>query len=150
MNFIAEINIHNHDEIFAFRRKMYEFVSVITGEAQLASTIASSISEDIRLVYKTHQQFSIGVIFDRNASFQSIQLAYSLADLSPFPAELVNRLGLKFNRSTSNDLSNAALKTYRISKIKGWITSSKNPKNLETNVWLWLAVAIPPSIGPSS
>ena len=117
MNFIAEINIHNHDEIFAFRRKMYEFVSVITGEAQLASTIASSISEDIRLVYKTHQQFSIGVIFDRNASFQSIQLAYSLTDLSPFPAELVNRLGLKFNRSTSNDLSNAALKTYRISKI---------------------------------
>lgn len=117
MNLIAEIKISNEGEIFAFRRKMYGFVSDICGDTQMASTIASGISEDIRLIFNALKKVNIGVIFDRSADSKSIRLAYSSADLTPFPANMMNRLGLKLNISTTDQFANAAIKTYRISQI---------------------------------
>ena len=117
MNIIAEIKISNQQEIFAFRRKMYDFVFEISNDAQLSSSLASSISEEIRLILPIHRPLMIAVIFDRSASFSFIQLAYIPTDLSPFSSDLVHRLGLKLNSSTADRLSNAAIKTYRVSQI---------------------------------
>ncbi|BDT77328.1 hypothetical protein PKF023_11310 [Polynucleobacter yangtzensis] len=117
MNLIAEIKISNEGEIFSFRRKMYDFVSDVCGDTQLASTIASGISEDMRLIFNSLKKFDIGVFFDREEGSRSIQLAYACADINPFPTNLMNRLGLKLNITTAEKFRDAAIKTYRISQV---------------------------------
>jgi len=117
MNIIAEIKISNQQEIFAFRRKMYDFIFGISNDTQLSSSLASSISEEIRLILQIHQPLMIAVVFDRSVSSSFIQLAYTPADLSPFSPDLVYRLGLKLKPLTSDRFGNAGIKTYQVPQI---------------------------------
>ena len=125
MNLIAEIKIIDDKGIFSFRHNFYDLISNITGDTQLASAIASSISEDMRIIRNALKQFNVDIFFDRRENSQFVQLAYFSVDSIPLPVDLVNRLGLELNDSITDRFDSYAIKSFKLSKILPYTASDK-------------------------
>ena len=125
MNLIAEIKIIDDKGIFSFRHNFYDLISNITGDTQLASAIASSISEDMRIIRNALKQFNVDIFFDRRENSRFVQLAYFSVDSIPLPVDLVNRLGLELNDSITDRFDSYAIKSFKLSKILPYTASDK-------------------------
>lgn len=117
MSLIAEIKINNNEDVFAFRRKIYELIFQLSGDIQLASTIASSVSEDMRAISKQLKQFNVSVELDRIDSTKGVALIYSMTTPQADTNALFHRLGLQISHSTSGDGGVSAIRRYRLPQL---------------------------------
>ena len=117
MSFIAEIKINSDEDIFAFRRKIYELVAQTSGELQLAATIASGVSEDMRAIHKELKQFNVSTYFERSDSNKSIRLVYSGAGTECDPNQLFHRLGLQIAKAREGRGQICGARTYRLPQL---------------------------------
>jgi PAS domain S-box-containing protein len=117
MSFIAEIKINSDEDVFAFRRKIYELVAQSCGELQLAATIASGVSEDLRALNKELKQFNVSVYFERADSNKTIRLVYSGAGSEWDPNQLFHRLGLQITQARAGRGQICGARTYRLPQL---------------------------------
>lgn len=117
MSFIAEIKINSDEDVFAFRRKIYELVTQTSGELQLAATIASGVSEDMRAINKELKQFNVSAYFERSDSNKSIRLVYSGAGPEWDPNPLFHRLGLQITQAREGRGQICGARTYRLPQL---------------------------------
>lgn len=117
MSFIAEIKINGDEDIFAFRRKIYEFVVQSSGEMQLAATIASGTSEDMRVIFKELKQFNVSIYFERADSSKAIRLAYSGVSSEWDPKPLFQGLGLEISQPRVGRGEIRGARTYQLSQL---------------------------------
>ncbi|MBU3593708.1 response regulator [Polynucleobacter sp. 71A-WALBACH] len=116
MSLIAEIKINSDEDIFAFRRKIYELVSQSSGEMQLAASITSSVSEDMRAISRELKQFNVGVQLNRADGIHVMTLIYSDAGSKDDAGPLFRRLGLQITHSTTAHEPLSAARSYRFPK----------------------------------
>lgn len=117
MSFIAEIKINSDEDVFAFRRKIYELVAQTSGELQLAATIASGVSEDMRAINKELKQFNVSVYFERLDSNKTIRLVYSWTGSEWDPNSLFHRLGLQIAKARAGRGQISGARTYRLPQL---------------------------------
>lgn len=117
MSFSAEIHISKEQDIFAFRRKIYELVAQTSGELQLAATIASGVSEDMRAINKELKQFNVSTYFERSHSNKTIRLVYSGAGTEFDPNQLFHRLGLQIAQAREGRGQISGARTYRLPQL---------------------------------
>ena len=116
MSLITEIKINSDEDIFALRRKIYELISQSSGEIQLASSITSSASEDMRAIHRELKQFNIGVQLNRSDGIHVMTLIYSDAGSKDDAGPLFRRLGLQITHSTTAHEPLSAARSYRFPK----------------------------------
>jgi two-component system sensor histidine kinase/response regulator len=114
MTFKAHIKISDEKDIFAFRRKVYELISQLTGDQQSASATTSGMSELLREIMNELNQFALELNFDRNQTQKAIKLSILFPTLSDGLSELISRLRLQVSYQIDEKYFFRADKFYRL------------------------------------
>lgn len=118
MSFSAQVIISNEEEIFAFRRKIYELILRLTGNSQLSATVASDLSEISRALIKKLNQFSIEVYFDRNDLSSMFKLRFTCQSADKGAAGLLLNHGLRVKEFSENQDVVCGDKIYRLTSLQ--------------------------------
>ena len=117
MSFKSHIAINNESDISAFRRKIYDLAFQLTESGQIASTVASNVSEILKNLIQKLQTLNIEVAFDRNDNDKAIKLSFLCSAKIEGIADLLPRLGLQPNFSSGKKDLLRAEKRYVLSSI---------------------------------